>query len=220
MYNSIHKGGFFMKQHLKIWEVSLLFALCVTLCTGLFAKAEQQQLAGELIRLHVIANSDSESDQRAKLNVRDNALEILAPLLEEITSVDDAEKIIRDALPQLSRDAKQSLLLDGKFYSAKAELCVEQYPTREYDGFALPAGDYVSLKIILGKGEGHNWWCVVFPPLCMTSVQDEDAFSGLSSESAKLITYDGSEYRLKFRIIELYEQLRQSLTASSRGAKS
>ena len=204
-----------MKQHLKIWEVSLLFALCVTVCTGLFAKAEQQQLSRELIRLHVIANSDSESDQSAKLEVRDSALKILTPLLEDVTSVEEAETVIRKAFPQLCEDARQSLQQNGKFYSAKAQLCVERYPTRRYDGFALPAGDYISLKIILGNGAGHNWWCVVFPPLCMSSVENEDAFSALSDENAKLITYDGGEYKLKFRIIELYQQLRQSLPSSS-----
>ena len=204
-----------MKQHLKIWEVSLLFALCVTVCTGLFAKAEQQQLSRELIRLHVIANSDSESDQSAKLEVRDSALKILTPLLEDVTSVEEAETVIRQAFPQLCKDARQSLQRNGKFYSAKAQLYVERYPTRRYDGFALPAGDYISLKIILGNGEGRNWWCVVFPPLCMSSVENEDAFSALSDENAKLITHDGSEYKLKFRIIELYQQLRQSLPSSS-----
>ncbi|MBP8641161.1 MAG: stage II sporulation protein R [Oscillospiraceae bacterium] len=205
-----------MKQHLKIWELSLLFALCVTLCTGLFAKAEQQQLANELIRLHVIANSDTDSDQSAKLNVRDSALRVLTPLLQGVSSVSEAEKIINNELPQLCSEAKRSLLLDGKFYPAKAELCIEQYPTKKYAGFALPAGEYISLKIILGKGEGHNWWCVVFPPLCMTSVENEEAFSSLTDESAKLITYDGSEYKLKFRIIELYHTLRQSLSSPSR----
>lgn len=205
-----------MKQHLKIWELSLLFALCVTLYTGLFARAEQRQLSNELIRLHVIANSDTESDQSAKLNVRDSALKVLTPLLEDVSSVSEAEKVISDVLPQLCSEAKKSLLLDGKFYSAKAELCIEQYPTKKYDGFALPSGEYISLKIILGKGEGHNWWCVVFPPLCMTSVENEEAFSSLTDESAKLITNDGSEYKLKFRIIEIYQQFRQSLSPASR----
>ena len=201
-----------MKQHIKTWEMSLLFALCVTLCTGLFAKAEQQKLAGELIRLHVIANSDSASDQSAKLNVRDSTLKILTPLLDGISNVEEAESVINKALPQLCFGARQSLLRDGKFNYVSAKLCIEAYPTRKYDGFALPAGDYVSLQIILGEGIGHNWWCVVFPPLCTTSVQDEDALSGLTSESAKLITYEGSEYKFKFRIIELYEQLRRSLS--------
>lgn len=200
-----------MKQNLKIWEISLLIALCVTLCMGLYAKAEQSRLSGELIRLHVIANSDSESDQSAKLNVRDSVLGVLTPMLEGVSSVEEAEKIIQSMTPQLCKAARTSLLRDGKYYSVRAELCTETYPTRSYDGFALPAGDYVSLKIILGEGKGHNWWCVVFPPLCMASVEDEDAFSGLSAESEKLIRYEGNEYRVKFRIIELYEELEQAL---------
>ena len=200
-----------MKKHLKIWEISLLFALCVTLFTGLFAKAEQQKLSGELIRLHVIANSDSQSDQDAKLAVRDCVLELLTPALEGVTDISEAETIINSELPRLCSSAERSLLGDGKFYCVRAELCREDYPTREYDGFALPAGSYLSLKIILGKGQGHNWWCVVFPPLCMTSVEDEDAFSGLTSESAKLITSDSGEYKLKFRVIELYELFRKAV---------
>ena len=199
-----------MKQHLKIWEISLLVALCVTFCTGLFAKAEQTRLSSELIRLHVIANSDSESDQAVKLKVRNSVLEVLTPLLDGVTNVSEAENIIKNELPQLSRVAETNLWRNGKYYSAKAEICWENYPTRHYDGFSLPAGDYISLKVILGEGKGHNWWCVVFPPLCMTSVEDEETFSGLSKETEKLITVDGNEYRVKFRIIELYEDLKQS----------
>ena len=201
-----------MKQHLKFWEISLLFALCVTLFTGLFARAEQKQLSNELIRLHVIANSDTESDQAAKLNVRDRVLAVLTPMLEGAGDTEDAEKVIKSALPLICSEARISLIGDGKAYSAKAQLCVETYPTREYSGFALPSGDYLSLKIILGEGKGHNWWCVVFPPLCMTSVENEDAFSELSENSSRLITCSGSEYRLRFRVIELYEELRQALS--------
>ncbi len=201
-----------MRKHLKIWEISLLFALCISFCTGLFAKAEQQRLSGELIRLHVIANSDSQSDQDAKLKVRDSVLEVLTPALEGVTSISEAETVINSELVALCCSAKSSLLQSGKFYSARAELCREDYPTRNYDGFALPAGSYLSLKIILGEGRGHNWWCVVFPPLCMTSAEDEDAFSGLSEESAQLIRSDSGEYRLKFRVIELYERLRRAIS--------
>ncbi|MEA4894057.1 MAG: stage II sporulation protein R [Oscillospiraceae bacterium] len=196
-------------KHIKVWEISLLVALCITFCTGLFAKAEQNRLSSELIRLHVIANSDSTDDQSAKLKVRDSVLEVLTPMLEGAGSTGEAESIIESALPELCAESEESLRNSGKYYSARAEICREVYPTRSYEGFALPAGDYVSLKIILGEGQGHNWWCVVFPPLCMTAVEDEDAFSGLSDETEKLISCDESEYRVKFRIIELYEQLRQ-----------
>jgi len=200
-----------MKQHLKIWEISLLFALCVTLLTGLFAGAEQRRMSGELIRLHVIANSDTVGDQAAKLDVRDCVLSVLTPMLKDAGNTEEAKEIIQRTLPLLCMKARSSLASDGKYYSVKAQLCVETYPTRKYDGFALPSGDYVSMKIILGEGRGHNWWCVVFPPLCMTSIENEDAFSGLSEDSAKLITCSGGEYRLRFRIIELYEELRQVL---------
>ncbi|MGI5986025.1 MAG: stage II sporulation protein R [Clostridiales bacterium] len=201
-----------MKQHLKIWEISLLFALCATLFTGLFARAEQQQLAGQLVRLHVIANSDSESDQHAKLSVRDSVLQELTPMLEGISDINEAEIVISEEIPKLCQSARQSLKRFGKYYPVSAKLCLENYPTRNYDGFALPAGDYISLQIILGEGKGRNWWCVVFPPLCMTSVEDEDAFYGMSQESAKLIQTVDSEYRLKFRIIELYDQIRNALS--------
>ncbi len=201
-----------MKQHLKIWEISLLFALCVTLCTGLYAKAAQNQLAGELIRLHVIANSDSDSDQNAKLKVRDNVLAILTPQLEGVRNLDEAEAVIDKTIPQLSEAAVQSLQESGKYYKADAKLCVESYPTRNYDGFSLPAGDYVSLQIILGEGKGQNWWCVVFPPLCMASVEDEDTFSALPKDSEQLITSDGTGYKLKFRVIELYGEIKQALS--------
>jgi len=201
-----------MKQHLKIWEISLLFALCVTLCTGLYAKAEQNQLACELVRLHVIANSDSDSDQNAKLKVRDSILEILTPQLEGISNISEAEAVINKSIPQLCQAATQSLQESGKYYPASAKLCVESYPTRNYDGFSLPAGDYASLQIILGEGKGHNWWCVVFPPLCMASVEDEHAFSELPKDSRELITSDGSGYKFKFRIIELYGEVKQALS--------
>lgn len=201
-----------MKQHLKIWEISLLFALCVTLCTGLYAKAAQNQLSGELVRLHVIANSDCDSDQSAKLKVRDSVLTILTPELEGVRSLNEAEAVIDKAIPQLNEAAAQSLKESGKYYPANAKLCVESYPTRNYDGFSLPAGDYVSLQIILGEGKGHNWWCVVFPPLCMTTVEDKDAFSGLPKDSEKLITSDKGGYKVKFRIIELYGEIKQALT--------
>ena len=184
----------------------------MTLCTGLYAKAEQNRLACELVRLHVIANSDSDSDQNAKLKVRDSILEILTPQLEGISNISEAEDVINKSLPQLCQTATQSLQESGKYYPASAKLCVESYPTRNYDGFSLPAGDYASLQIILGEGKGHNWWCVVVPPLCMASVEDEHAFSELPKDSRELITSDGSGYKFKFRIIELYGEVKQALS--------
>ncbi|NCC66694.1 MAG: stage II sporulation protein R [Clostridia bacterium] len=196
---------------LKIWELSLLFALCVSLCCALWAHAGQTELSSQLVRLHVIAESDSDEDQAVKLKVRDAVLEYLVPKLKTASSVSAASGIITDSLPDLDETAEKVLSAEGHEVSAAATLSVESYPTRVYDGFALPAGEYLSLRIVLGEGRGHNWWCVVFPPLCMSAAEDEDAFSALSGEAQKLILSDDGGYTLKFRIIEWYELLRAAL---------
>lgn len=201
-----------MNRRLKIWELSLLFALCFSFCAGLYAKAQQDRLSGELIRLHVIANSDSPADQSVKLAVRDKVLEVLSPMLEGVEDVLEAKQTVEAALPLLTREARQTLLNRGRLYPAEARLCREAYPTRVYPGFSLPAGDYVSLQVVLGEGRGKNWWCVVFPPLCMTAVEDDEAFSRLTEESAGLIRDKTSQYRLRFRVIELYGEIKRALS--------
>jgi stage II sporulation protein R len=199
-------------DRIKIWELSLLFALCISLCTGLWAHAQQQKLSSQLVRLHIIAESDSDEDQALKLKVRDSVLELLTPALEEAEGVADAQTIIEQRLDELCEVAKKAMSEGGHVPKAEASLSVESYPTRMYDGFALPAGDYLSLRIILGEGKGHNWWCVVFPPLCMTAVEDSETFTGLSEDASELIVAEEGEYRLRFRVIELFELLRHTLT--------
>ncbi len=201
------------KQHAKktrIFEASLLIALCAALCVGLWARAEQRQLSDELVRLHVIAQSDSEEDQLLKLRVRDRALMWLAPFLEDAENANEARKIIASQLSNLEYAAQYEIGASGLDYKAEAVIENERYPTREYGSFALPAGEYVSLKIILGEGGGHNWWCVVFPPLCMAAVKENEGLSALSDESKELITAESGEYKLKFHVIELIENIRPS----------
>lgn len=194
------------KKQIRIIEGALLIALCITLCTGLWARAQQQKLSGELVRLHVIAASDSDADQALKLRIRDRALMHLTPLLDRAQSVDDARAVIESELPHLEKLANDEIAAAGFDYSAAAALSPERYPTREYMGFALPAGSYLSLRITLGGGEGQNWWCVVFPPLCMTAVEECESIATLSENSKKLI-FAEEEYILKFRLIEFFESI-------------
>ena len=195
------------KKQIRIIEGALLIALCLTLCTGLWARAQQQKLSGELVRLHVIAASDSDADQALKLRIRDRALMHLTPLLDRAQSVDDARAVIESELPHLEKLANDEIAAAGFDYSAAAALSPERYPTREYMGFALPAGSYLSLRITLGGGEGQNWWCVVFPPLCMTAVEERESIATLSENSKKLIFAEEEEYILKFRLIEFFESI-------------
>lgn len=204
------QGGLFMKQ-VQIIEISLLFALCAALCTGLWAQKQQRRLSSELVRLHVVANSDSDDDQAAKLQARDAILAVLAPKLSGLRDPAEAEAVIQKELPAIQLAAQQSLRKSGKFYPASAKLRWERFPQRDYSGFSLPAGDYVSLRVTLGEARGHNWWCVVFPPLCTAAAEDEDAFSELPPEDAALIRCEGGEPCVRFRVVELCGRLRQAL---------
>ena len=194
---------------IRIVAASFLLAFSALLCTMLWARAGQQELSRELVRLHVIARSDSEEDQLLKLKVRDKILMQLSPLLDDAWDAAQAQEIITAELPELEAAAEREIAKAGFSYGAAAEIGNERYPTREYGGFALPAGEYVSLRITLGSGEGHNWWCVVFPPLCAAAVSDEsEAIDTLSEDNAKLITAQDGEYILKFRIVEIIDELR------------
>ncbi len=193
-----------MLRTFRIWETAALLALCVTLLLGTWARGRQERLAGQVIRLHVIAASDSEEDQAAKLRVRDALLELLTPALEGSESTEEAAEAVRELLSELETEAER--VSGGR---AAAELGTERYPTRQYEGFALPAGEYLSLRVSLGDGAGRNWWCVVYPPLCMQAASDltEEDAECLSRDDWRLITEDGELYVIRFKLLELWDNL-------------
>ena len=198
------------KSRMKIWEVSLLLALCFSLCLGTWAQAKQSSLSSSLVRLHVIAVSDDEYEQSLKLRVRDGVLSYISPKLRDVKSAQQAQEIIKNELDGIKAAAESSA--EGR--SVEVTLSQEYYPTRNYEKFSLPAGKYQSLRVILGEGEGHNWWCVVFPPLCTTAATDLEetaVAAGLDGEDISLITEEDEWYVLKFRAVELWENLRRWL---------
>ena len=197
------EGRFFMRKNnrLQPWETALLAAVCVTLLTGVWAQGRQSALADKVVRLHVIAASDSAEDQRVKLEVRDALLAYLSPRLEAASGARDAAAVIAASAPELKKIAET---VSGG--SARVELGRETYPTREYETFSLPAGEYTSLRVTLGAGGGRNWWCVVYPPLCTAGVETaQEAL--LSEDDIKLITEDGGGYVLRFRLLEWWGSL-------------
>ena len=190
------------KSRMKIWEISLLLALCFSLCLGTWAQAKQSSLSSSLVRLHVIAVSDDEYEQSLKLRVRDGVLSYISPKLWDVKSAQQAQEIIKNELDGIKAAAESSA--EGR--SVEVTLSQEYYPTRNYEKFSLPAGKYQSLRVILGEGEGHNWWCVVFPPLCISAAEQEQAVESMSEDMRGIVTEeDGYEY--KFRILELWGEL-------------
>ena len=195
------------------WELALLLGLCAALLWGAWSTQQQQELSRKMIRLHVIAHSDSAADQALKLEVRDAVLDYATAVLQRSADMAEAQQALQRELPRIESIARAAVTAEGYDYGVAASLGQAEFPLKEYDGFSLPAGEYTALRLVIGEGAGQNWWCVVFPPLCTAAACefDETALAaGLSEEDIALIT-ESEGYVLKFRTMELWQQLRQKI---------
>lgn len=194
------------------WEVILLVTLALAMLSCSWLSWRQADLASRVLRLHVIANSDSEEDQALKLQVRDAVLARASGYLEGVTEVEQAAEILSRHLAELSQAGQTVVDQEGWDYSVSARMEECHFPTKTYDGFALPAGNYQALRVVIGAGEGHNWWCVVYPSLCVTPASefaDVAVSGGMSQEDVSLMTGEDEGYVLRFKCLELWDQVRQ-----------
>ena len=198
-------------KRLHIWEIALLIGMAVFLISGAVSLQNRDQLADKVVRLHILANSDSEEDQALKLRVRDRVLERATELLEQTGDRREAADVLQSHLPELERIAAEEISDCGYEYDVTAEVANTMFPTKEYDGFTLPAGEYLALRIIIGEGNGHNWWCVVFPSLCTAATTDAlktcAEVGGLEDSETELISGGEEEYTLRFKSFEWLQQL-------------
>lgn len=207
----------------------LVFLLTFSILTALalpFAAVipseEEAAVYDSVIRLHVLANSDSDEDQALKLKVRDGILSTAAGLVEGCTDFESAREALAGALPELRDAALGVLRSEGSDYDVRVTLTREEYPTREYRGVTLPAGEYTSLRVLIGEAAGHNWWCVLFPQLCVTTASEGGEVgdftilddteplveAGLTPSQIELITGDSPRVTVKFRLLEWLKSLR------------
>ncbi len=192
----------------KIIVLMCVFVLCMAICNVLPIHGEEK-IYESVVRLHVLANSDSEADQALKLKVRDEILAYTSPKVIDSSSREEAIEILQGELDNIKKIAKEVVKSEGYEYSVDVTLTLEDYPTRNYESMSFPSGEYVSLRVLIGKAEGQNWWCVLFPPLCLSAAsekaENEDAFIavGLNSDQYKIITETNStKYYLRFKILE------------------
>lgn len=150
--------------------IAILLLVFALLLSSWCSASSGTDVSNKLLRFHVIANSDSPDDQALKLRVRDQVLNNIGPMLESSTSREMSEDIIRTNLDKIREIARNEITKSGKCYEATAQLCISSFPTKQYSDIVLPAGEYEALKVVLGKGEGKNWWCVMFPPLCFIDI--------------------------------------------------
>ena len=195
------------QKRLHIWEKAALLALSLALLWGAWAQGRQESIAAGLLRLHVIAADDSDEEQALKLRVRDAVLEELRPLLREAADTTEARRIAEENLPALAAAAEA--VSEGR--PVTVSLGRERYPLREYGAFRLPAGEYRSLRVTLGAGQGHNWWCVIFPTLCLEAAEAPELREALGEENYALVT--GREgYTLGFLLLERWGELQALLS--------
>ena len=198
---------------LKPIELALIFALVITVLFSSGISAEADELSSKLIRLHVVADSDSEEEQSLKLKVRDAVLSYLETELSAAESRDDAEKLINERIDVLEEIAEGVIKTEGKNHGVSVSLTEEYFQETDYDTFSLPSGRYLSLRIVIGSGKGPNWWWVVFPNVCYAGILNDESSAeiGLSEGELSLITRDSTETVIRFRAMDIIARLKKLL---------
>lgn len=183
------------------------FALFLSLWDSALLERETAEISARVLRLHVRASDDTPAAQGRKLLVRDVLGETLSPLLSGAEDRDEAARRAQAALPELQRAAEEVLVFLGEPETVRLSLRREEFPERSYPGLTLPAGNYLALRADLGSGQGKNWWCVVWPPLCLAASEEEEeeALDVFSPEERKLLTSSGICFR--FRLLDLLRQI-------------
>lgn len=210
-----------MKKNIYTFSLILfLLFIYITLCANSYTSAISSSISSSVFRLHVIANSDSEEDQNLKYIVRDKVLEYMNTLIDTNTSSkEETIKIISENLDSFKKIAQDTVYENGYNYEVNLEIGNFAFPTKTYGDISLPAGNYDALRITIGNAEGKNWWCVMFPPLCFIDVTSgvvpdeskETLEESLSDEEYELISGSSSEFEVKFKFVEFFENFKNTI---------
>ena len=201
----------------KAWKkLGICLFVVIMVWTGMLI-LDRQSLRRELVRLHVVAASDSPEDQTVKLQVKDAVVNSLKEDLGKLHDADDAMAYLQENLPKIERLAKSVLQEAGFEDTVRVSLQLEEFPTRYYDTFALPAGIYQALRITIGEGEGQNWWCVAFPGLCLPATvegfADVASCAGFS-DSLTATLEETEDYEIRFWLLDALGRLENFLRRS------
>lgn len=205
-----------MKIFKRFTILFLLLFIYVLISATAYTNAVCSDISDSVFRLHVIANSDSSEDQNLKYLVRDNVLEYMNKITNNITSKEEIIKIISNNLDSFRNIAQNTVYENGYNYEVTAEIGNFDFPTKSYGDVSFPAGYYDALRIKIGNAEGKNWWCVMFPPLCFIDVSSgvvpddskEILESELTDEEYKLVTGSEKETKFKFKIVEVLQNFK------------
>ena len=189
--------------------IGIVTAVIFSICS--FAKTSEE-IRSDVLRLHVIANSDSSVDQNLKLRLRDYILEEGEDIFDGSVNVENAVKKIEPKLAELEKSADTFVRNAGFDYDVKITLSNEYYTTRTYESVTLPAGKYLALRVVIGSGEGHNWWCVMFPPMCVPAADKKDEIENVFTDKEIKLVESKPKYEPRFKVVEIYEQIRETIS--------
>ena len=205
-----------MRKKIKlIFILAILFSIYIFICAYSYVNAVSQNLSDTVFRLHVIANSDSKEDQNLKYIVRDALIEYMDTLSQNCSSKEDVIKIANIHIENFKQIAENTIKEQGYSYTVEVEVGNFEFPTKTYGDVSFPSGYYDALRVKIGKAQGQNWWCVMFPPLCFvdvtTGIVPEDSKqeleANLNEEEYQIVSdTESSDIKFKFKLIEFFEQ--------------
>ena len=204
----IFSKEFFKRDFYICLLAGIIFSMIFSLA-GFEAKCID--LKENVLRLHVIANSDSAEDQAIKLKIRDEILKKSDGLFETVGNKQDAIKKVNESKELLTKIAQEVLIKEGKTQPVSISVGTAYFDTRVYDNFTLPAGEYEAVRVLIGKAEGKNWWCVMFPSMCIPAAEKEHKLTEAVSEKSAEIAENAPRYEMRFKIIEWYEAVKNKL---------
>ena len=188
-------------------EISLFCGLVISILLSIISfGASCGEIRQDVLRMHVIANSDSVEDQAVKLKVRDAVLEAGEDLFDGTLTAEGAEQVLESDIERLKNAAQTVLTENGFDYGVRVEIGKDYFNTRTYDGeVTLPAGEYEAVRVILGEGKGQNWWCVMFPPMCLPAAEADTEISDVLTKNEEDVVKSNPKYEARFKIVELFE---------------
>lgn len=194
---------------LKAIDISVFAALIICILATVSFENSCKGIREDILRLHVIANSDEDYDQELKLKVRDAVLLSGEAIFSGSEDIISAEGKIADKTDVLKAAAEETIENLGYDYDVKIELARSYFPTRIYDELTLPAGYYKAVRIVIGEGKGKNWWCIMFPPLCLpAATSDREVISEYLSEKEMDIVTSNPKYEVRFWLVEKYYDIK------------
>ena len=202
-----------MRNYKKILIIFILFLTYFLVSLFSYSNAVSSSISENVFRLHVIANSNSKEDQDLKYKVRDNLIKYMNSISKDVSTKEDAIKLANENIDNFYNIAKNTILENGFNYDVNIEIGNFDFPTKTYGDISLPAGFYDALRVKIGEAKGKNWWCVMFPSLCFVDISNgivpeeskESLQANLNYEDYNLISSDDAEYKLKFKLVELFE---------------